>query len=1160
MKRVVEKVKDIVEICPFTHLHDFAADPGLTLAGYHFTDITADLMSKWIGRIASVRAGQGAAFALAGFRGVGKSHFLSVLGAIVARPELRSRVSDPHVSSTAERLSRRHGPVAVVKRGTGSSLLDELKRAIGVILDTNSATLNDSLYDLLLRASEQAGDVPLVVLIDTALGRNARVARDDGAVLSEIADAAKAIGVFVGVALDDDISGADGANASISANFNIDYLDQEHLYKIVDSVIFSKHNQMRPVLHDIYEDYRSELPGFRWSEQRFTSLYPLHPATVEIAPLIRLYIHDFALLGFAADAGVKILGRPANSLIGLDEVFDGVESKLRVVPDLSDAFEAFDKLEREVIASTPVLFRHPAKLILKGLLILSLNGEGVSALEIAASMMVFGGGSPGLDVEELLDSFATELPNSISRVSRDGVSTKYCFRLASKVDVESILTEAIKEVPDNVVWKVLLGQAGEKWSDYNDGGKVFCNVEWRGGIRRGELIWPPNDDVENPSKDRKEYLDWTIRIEPNPDDAKTSEENATVAWRLAKLNPDEKDVIRRLHLLHSNPDIRTQYGDGLSTSIHVHSVSVEKIWQRIFFQDSYLFEGGVKYKFSEIAGSAHSLAQVFTSELKPIFESKYPAHPHFSQVLGLKQSAGLISGFLSGSGVNNADVQHLAENFAFPLGLAAKTGEVFSPVTGDEILHLDLVKTAFESADLESVIPLIEISKRLQAPPVGLSREAQHVLLAALVAHRQFEFVTSSGNRINHRSLDLQIIWDDIVGLAKPLNELYSAGRLLFWAQTITGNSAIKSIDRSEDRLLIVDSLAGWLAGWNQSGAIAEFDALPDENLNAGIWRTAANLRKSFGGMADIIDSLIKNDTSLAQCLQLIADLFSDTEAEYENKKSDLRVLREFSAGVKKRDEIATYLSLCENTGDEALEKSRIVLLETIESGKFASAGSGNERLAAEWKNFKAKYASYYLEQHDLVMNSALSTERLKEVIRSESWSVFESLSSIPWLDGVYFARAKAIIREMRQLYCGSKVVDSIAERPFCGCSFSLSESARLLELPDQLGLAMRNGISSYRKAFSENSQKLIDSADSEAMRSSVGTVLGSFTAAGELSSLSSQDIRILKIAAERFSDGRKISISEAPARKDYSDRIPDSFRVGENEVRKVEDFVNTEV
>jgi hypothetical protein len=1167
MKRLVEKVKDIVEICPFTHLHDFAADPVLTLAGYHFTDITADLMSKWVDRVARVRTGNGAALALAGFRGVGKSHFISVLGAIVSRPELRSRISDAHVASSAERLSRRHGPVAFVRRGTGTSLLDELKSAVGLILDVNPGTLNDSLYDLLLRASDHAGELPLVVLIDTAFGRDTRVARDDGTLLSEIAEAAKALGIFVGIALDDDISGADGPNASIAGNYNIDYLDQEHLYKIVESHIFSKHSQMLPVLHDIYADYRAALPGFRWSEQRFTSLYPLHPATVEIAPLIRLYIHDFALLGFAAEAGIKILGRPANSLIGLDEVFDSVETKLRLVPDLADAFTAFDRLEREVISKTPVHLRHPAKLILKGLLMLSLNGVGASAPEIAASMMIFGenaADSQSLEIEALLDSCESALPKSVEKIARDGAAPKYSFRLTTKLDFDGILTEALPGISDDVVWNILLSQTAEKYGDFdaaNDLGRhpTHCTVEWRGGARRGEVVWN-HDFAAEDKRDHQERPDWSVCVEPG-NGVEPCRTEASMVWHLAELTADEKDSIRRYHLLHNDADVREQFGDGLSTALHVHSISVEKIWQRVFLEDGLLTCEGLSYRFPDEARSAHSLSQMFTIMLAPVFESQYPAHPEFAEHLGMKQASSLIANFFSGAESNNAEAQTLAELFAYPLGLAAKVGEGYVPVGAESLMENQIVRAVLHGSESESVVPLSEISRRLQAEPIGLTREAQHLILAALVAQRQYEFVTSSGNRINHRSLDLQIIWDDIVGVAKPLNELFAPERLLSWAKLITGNSVLRSLDRSEDRLLIIDSLSGWLTGWKQSRTIDEFDALPDENLNAGIWRTAANLRKSFGAMADTIDLLVKNDVSLDQCLHLIADLFSDSEAEFEKKKTDLRVLRDFTAAVSKRGEIATYLSLCEITDDVDIEQSRLELLDSISSGKFSAIAAGKDQLEAAWINFRDVYTNYYADKHELVMNTGASGEKLREIIRSDEWSTFESLSSIAWLDQRYFAKAKALIREIRQLYCDAKVHETLNAKPFCGCSFSLSETDRLVDLPGQLSFVVKSGLESFNASFIYNTEKLVSSANSDAMGASVKAILSGFAPDGAFPSLASQEIRILKIAADQLSaDHTADTIVTDRSADQYSRDFPENMRLWERDVEQVEAFVNTEI
>ncbi len=288
MKRLDEKVRDIVEVRSSETVSDFLADAAATLEGYHFTDITADLMAKWVTRISNVRSGGGDAMAMAGFRGVGKSHFLAALGAIISRPDLRANIADSHVLQTAKGLPRRHGAVAFVRRGSSDSLQEELKTAIASTLGTRPGDLSDTIPELLKAASAKGGDLPFVLLIDTASGRATRVSRDDGAVLSEIAETAKKLGVFVGIALDDDIAGADGVNSSIANSFTIDYLDQEHLYKIVNAFVFAKRDQMRPILHDIYEAYRQELPAFRWSEHRFLSLYPLHPAILEIAPFIRL--------------------------------------------------------------------------------------------------------------------------------------------------------------------------------------------------------------------------------------------------------------------------------------------------------------------------------------------------------------------------------------------------------------------------------------------------------------------------------------------------------------------------------------------------------------------------------------------------------------------------------------------------------------------------------------------------------------------------------------------------------------------------------------------------------------------------------------------------------------------------------------------------------
>ena len=1178
MKRVQEKVKDIIEVRPFSSLHDFTADAAQTLAGYHFTDITADLMAKWLDTVANITPGHGAAAALAGFRGVGKSHFLAVLAAIVSRPDLRGSISDQHVAARADRLSRRHNAVAFVRRGSKETLLEEIKTGLAGIMNCQPHELSDSFDDLLLQASEKTGEQPLVLLIDTALGRDSRVSRDDGAVLSQIAETAKSLGIFVGVALDDDIAGADGANSSIAGNFSIDYLDQEHLYKVVDTHIFAKKEQALPVLQDIYKYFSSVLPGFRWSEQRFISLYPLHPATLEIAPLIRLYLQEFAMLGFASEAGVRILGRPANSLIGLDEIFDAVEKKMRNLPDLAETFAAFDELDRDVVAKTPVHLRLPAKLILKGLFMLSLDGQGSTAQNIAASMLIVNDSetaSPSVDVENLLGSFSTANPDLITKLARDGSASKYCFKLAGKDDLNDLVKEAVTNISPDVVPAILLRYASERFSDLANfeglgPASSKCSVEWRNAIRHGEIFWDlaDNADVIGDAPEPRDLVDWKIvvtfgKARENGFD-KLSAGYPTTEWRLGKLSGDDIDAIRRLHVLQFDRELREEFGGGLSAANHIQALTVEKIWKRIFLSDAALVFGEKEFRFTDEAQSAHTLAHLLTIMLAPVFESEYPSHPEFPFPLGVKETAKLTGQFFGGSAPMNGDVQQLAESFGLPLGLVELQADGYVPAPVETLSELPIVRSAFDGLEFtdESVITIGELSSRMLAGPYGLAREARHLVLAALVAQRQFEFVTFSGNRINHRSLDLQIIWDDIAGLAPPFTEVYSSKRLREWAVLLTGNSMIRSLDSSEDRLVVVTALSEWLSEWKRAGILEKFETLPDENLSSSIWRIAANLRKTFGAMADCIGALVESTIPLDQCIHNIADLFSDSEAEFDKKKNDLDVLQDFTLGAATRDEIITYLSLCEITADHELEQLRQDLLELTGARYFAATAPNRAEIDQLWYDFKNRFSALYIEKHDAGMNSTAAGEKLVEILGSDRWTVFESFADLSWFDPKYASHATAVIRKVRHLQCKANVAKLLVTQPFCSCSFSLALFERRQDQPGRLEIIINRALSHLRMRMIENGKELAGAIDVISHGKNTGEAvslkkwLSESKDSDGFANLSAPETRLLRFAVERINtDASSVKTKD---RDNFGDLLPNEVRDWENELDRLGIFAET--
>ncbi|MEZ5428098.1 MAG: DUF6079 family protein [Pyrinomonadaceae bacterium] len=1093
MKRIQEKVKDLIDVRPHQVVQDFLSDPAQTLAIYHFTDITADLMAQWIDRVVDVSFGNGRSNALAGYRGVGKSHFLATLGAIIAHPELRSRVTDPHVSASAQRLKRRRYPVAYVRRGIFDDFIDELRAAIAKSLGLDVTPI-DSLEGLLSIAAEQSQDLPFVLIIDTAFERTSRVSRDDGAILSQIAEIAKHLNMFVAVALDDDISGADGANAAITQTYMIDFLDQEHLYRIVNNYIFPKHRQTLPLLHDIYNDFRSTLPSFRWSEQRFVSLYPLHPMILEIAPFVRLYAQDFALLSFSADAGRKIMGRPANSLIALDEVFDSVENTLRKVTDLNEAFATYDQLNTEVVSHIPVMHRMQAKLILKGLLLLSLDGYGTTVGEISAAMLIFDENDPSKsnkEVEDLLETFVAAFPENIERRVEEDRETRYSLKVSSKENLNNALSEAIKSVSGGVIPKLLRRVARDKFPEWllpneTEGQKadlVDCQVIWRGGIRRGRINWAleqsqPGESPVAPAN--SDLYDWEVVVTPShlPIAEVAGGEVPKAFWQPAPLKKDEAETILRYFVLLTNAKLREEYGEQWQVAGHAHTVSVEKIWMRIFFQDAKFIIDGAEYPITEEARTAMSLSEMLSKMIEPLFEVRYPNHPFFAEPLGMTEVSALVNDFFSGARQTSSEVQRLSQTFALPLGLVALRGEAHVLETEENIVNLPLAQEVLSLVNNlpegQDTVSLKQINHQLKQSPFGLMRESQHLILTSLVAQRQVEFVTSKGDRINRRSLDLKIIWDDIVGIAKPTGHTYGSKRLTTWAQLLTGAEDFQTIDLPSDQVAIRAAFERWMGDWESAAVLRRFNELPDEILNTKIWRCSMNSQKTFGAVAATVAEVLDNSISLEEGLYRIADAFSDSEEVFFACTKDLVVLEDFINSADQRREIWDYLAVCDTTEDKRIEALRDRLLRVIDEIYFEPSADLAGEMHELWKNFLEQFTEHFASQHDAVMKSHLLQEKFDEIRHGDEWWEFENLSALPIFPPAHWKEATRVCRQFNELNCRFDVRQMLQTHPFCACSFNLTQISEWDKLPEILEEKVTEGRSSYRRILNSESARLI--------------------------------------------------------------------------------------
>lgn len=1075
-----QKVKDLVEVRDFASLTDFYSEPAETLGRFKFTEITSALMAEWLGKLSQVGSSGKTRRALAGYRGVGKSHFMAVFAAIAGNPELRASITDTHVRMFAESLFRRRYPVVCVRRGSSSSLVEEFREAVAEILGLVPADAPAEPDALLHLLSQECGDIPPVILVDTARGRASRVKRDDGPVLSELSIKAAERGIFIAVALDDDITEADGTNAVLVENFVIDYLDPEHLHKIVENHIFPKDPAGIADLEEVYKAFRSSYTEFRWSVQRFAALYPLHPLILEIAPVVRLYAQDFAPLSFASDAGRKILGRSALSLIGIDDVFDNVERMLRKCPELEEWFASFDEIVDKIPQLVPVSDRLAAKLVIKALFIMSLEGSGTSSPEIDAAVMLGGSGSQSGSSgasEEILDLLVLEFPQAISRESSKDEKPRYSFRAGGKDRLEEALSAVVEGLGGHELDSALGRICRERFPDWNSTGARGADgisgseveIDWRGSSRRVEIERIAVSDGLTHLPKTGIAVEYAIRIQGgNEEPSSPIDGGGIIHWKTGPLTDADRLSLLKFHAVVSDDQIRNSHPQHIAAAAHSLSVLGGKIWERVFLREARFTTNGHSIEIPEEALKASGLSEYLSNVVAAVLDQLFPEHPEFQGLMTAEVLSELVSDLYSGARTGQARAQELASKFAEPLGIAERKAGRVVPVDPQKLLSLKpaasvMMLFAETGGDTQ---PLSTVTKTLGAAPYGFGRETQFLLLSALVAAGKIEFLTEKGDRINARSLDLGIVWDAISGVALPRESLYSVERLAEWARIFTGDDSLRSIILQEDRVRTTESLNDWLRAWEALRILNRFEEVPSEELNTKAWGIFASVEKAYSQVADSVTDLSAGGSELEDCLQHIAASFSDSEEEFEEKSEDLGRLIAFTEGASLRNRVMAYLSTAENTGVPEIDQRRKVVGILLRQAMRDPSPKANEELQSAFDAYKRHFKEFFITSHEEVFAEDGPCREVREVMESDVWRQFELLSSISIFSGKRFEEASRKAATARLKGCAADLDPLLEARPFCDCSFRLSKLSTYRSAATELVEMALAAIDSFRRTL----------------------------------------------------------------------------------------------
>jgi hypothetical protein len=1164
MKRAQDKIKDYVEPQAFDEVQDYARDPARALNAYRFTDATSDLMARWLDTLADLPRNRGAARALAGLRGVGKSHTLAAIAALAAFPDLRQSVADAHVATSARRLLSRPYKVVRVDRGTRATLQEEITDAFACSFGgSHEDWAQEPAVALTVAAHRSNG--PFLLLIDTAPGHEVRVRRDDGPLLSELAAATKEINAFVALALDDDIEGADGANVALSGAFQIDYLDPEHLYRIADLHLFPKNAQARTALREIYTTLRNSVPGFNWSEPRFAAIYPIHPLIADVASAVRLYATKFAFLTFASAAGTRAANRPALSLIVLDEVFDGTEADLRRAEDLRAAFKAYDELVTKTVPKLPISQRLQAKLILKGLFVLSLDGRGATARELGAAMLFYDEAQPEAAIERIetmLGIFAgAATPPGALRRTEDKDETRYRFSIKSSTEFVAALaaSAARLETSNAAISELLCGVARNRYQDWpladQGAGQMPATIDfilsWRGTPRYGRLNWQTEGNkrislIKNDDERFAAYAyDWELlTLVPSITEARDDvapgplsgpefigpardASPARVVWHPARLSPEETESLRRLIALRTDASLLETFGDTARAAEHTYLAQAERIWSRIYIDDGRFMTATGERALSEEARHASTLARTLEDVIAPMLEARYPQHPSFASMLGEVEVAQLVGGLFSGANQAEASVQELARLFAMPLGLASLRGGGYAPEIDEQALKQPWVREVLAMTDAagNEMVPLTDLNVKLRREPYGLQGEAQRLILAALVAQRRIELVTSSGDRISRRTLDRALRWDEIAGFARIETVLHNAEELTNWARNLTGLEDLSSIAAPEAREAMRAALSEWLQRWRELRLLEKFDRLPDEGLTTYAWELAASVRKTFSVAADAIEATLSEALSLEEGLQRVADAFGDSLDQFERNVSQLAKLNCFTAELARREHVRAYLMTAEPTTVDQIESARRELQTMADDVHSLFEEASVNRFNLLWREFQSQYVEHYALMHDRTMGSTTGRRAIDALTRSDEWRDFESLSKLSIVNRQYWDEARALLAQARTIHCALPVRQILQERPACDCSFRLARVAAFAYLPQALEDAARAGRMAHRRTLALWSKPLAHALEafaqdeSKAIQGERARSLAELLAQGKLPALfSSSEVQLIETVLQQTS------------------------------------------
>lgn len=500
----VQPIRSYIEVQPLIQLTQFnRVSSEQIVKAYQITD----RLKETIVRILNTLAGERGPQMIAGQRGAGKTHLMTIIRALMMRPALASLLHNIDITNAANKmLNEKFFVIELHLNSDDPPDLFSMLREELAARDEHPLTFSDSEWEASMMGegvfrlikSKLPENTIIVLMIDgiSAIMRSdIRMRVQFKRWLLWAADRFKVLNQSIIITMDDDL-----IDNELSANYQISSVDIDNQREIADRSIFRKTDAQRREIANIYNDLRRLMPQFEWSKEAFISLFPIHPAVLEVAPYLRIYSRSFTFFGFITSAAPRALSRKAYNLTSLDELFDSFEFDLRKHETLAPAFAAYDQILQMGLPNLSSFDEKVwGKMAAKALFIYSLLGQAVSLEKLSCSVLLYDERDPyaaSQKMRAILGCFISTVPKAIE-VTGEGSTLACRFKIGPTRTPQQIFDDIASSISDDDprLANLLIGMGGNWFVDWpfhsipgvdeESDERAELSVDWRGTQRRG---------------------------------------------------------------------------------------------------------------------------------------------------------------------------------------------------------------------------------------------------------------------------------------------------------------------------------------------------------------------------------------------------------------------------------------------------------------------------------------------------------------------------------------------------------------------------------------------------------------------------------------------------------------------------------------------------